>query len=179
MRAKLARTCHTLEPDDKEWVKTVATTASQHGASLSQAGCRHAGALALSPHQRWKGDKELSSLGRPSAADLRSQDNQACSAPFARAWLLPTLGRAVPSPRRADTSVVSVANCAPRNDINPSPSGDLQPGTPASGNVVRWWPSESSWRPHRQVREERSRGSLHFTPHVTFLMTFLELLGIV
>ena len=31
----------------------------------------------------------------------------------------------------------------------------LRPNTPASEHVVQWWPTESNWRPHRQVLDDR------------------------
>ena len=36
----------------------------------------------------------------------------------------------------------------------------LRLNTPASEHGARWWPGESSWRPLRQVREDRGKGSL-------------------
>ena len=76
----------------------------------------------------------LSNRNLPSASNLCCQDDQAGSASFASELgvcplfvppgccqcLAAAPGRAVPSRRRADTNVVSMANCAPRNTVNPS-----------------------------------------------------------
>ena len=40
-----------------------------------------------------------------------------------------------------------------------SSGNPLLPRTPASEHAARWWPRESSWRPHRQVREGRGNES--------------------
>ena len=41
-----------------------------------------------------------------------------------------------------------------RSNANP-----LAPKTPASAHAARWWPRQSRRWPHRQVREEKGRGS--------------------
>ena len=51
-----------------------------------------------------------------------------------------------PASRR--TRAAAVSNENPR-----------EPKTPALGHAARWWPKTSSGRPHRQVREDRGRGS--------------------
>ena len=82
-----------------------------------------------------------------------------------------------------DTKVVSMANRAPCRNVRPSAttsksltstlvatrvlSADLSGGTlkweppaaqnPASAHAARWWPNESRWRPHRQVRRVKGR----------------------
>ena len=40
-----------------------------------------------------------------------------------------------------------------------SRANPLLPKTPAPEHTARWWPSVSSWRPHRHVREETGIGS--------------------
>ena len=54
----------------------------------------------------------------------------------------------VPSLRSGETMVASSANCAPTALSTANP---LRPRTPEFAHAARWWPLESSGRPHRQM----------------------------
>ena len=67
------------------------------------------------------------------------EEGDPCPAPAHSLWPLPPASR--------QTRAAALSNANPR-----------RPNTPANGHAARWWPRESSGRPHRQVNEDRGKG---------------------
>ena len=61
---------------------------------------------------------------------------------------------------RTKAFVVTLAPASRQTCAAAHSSGNpLLPRTPASEHAARWWPRESSWRPHRHVREDKGNES--------------------
>ena len=107
--------------------------------------------------RRGQTSQEMGCLVRKSSSHFSPEDNQPCSAFCPGQLWVPPLFPCAGSNQRCTIfcGTPGLRNSFPRQWAHES---GIRPSTPATGHADRWWPRQSSRRPHRQERAVRGKG---------------------
>ena len=144
---KTTRRPRPRSPDNSGCVLSFLLRASSNAAPSWSA------ALLRAVPSRCKGDTIVVSTANCAPSKMVNPSTTICNR-MASTGLPPSMSRFLTKTIEDTRPPPSLHTCAAaRSSANP-----LDPRTPASAHVARWWPRQSRRRPHRQVREEKGTG---------------------